>query len=188
MQVGPVLFTDRLMLRVPNGDDLEGFAAFGADEETTRFLGGVKGRSAAWRTLSSMAGSWLVNGYSMFSVVERASGRWVGRLGPWQPEGWPGTEVGWGVLREFAGLGYAHEATVAAMDYAIDVLGWTEVIHTIDPENTRSIALAQRLGSTNGGPTKLPEPFQDSRVDAWGQTAAQWRARNASGQRIAVTK
>jgi RimJ/RimL family protein N-acetyltransferase len=113
----------------------------------------------------------------MFSVIERATGKWAGRLGPWQPEGWPGTEVGWGVAREFAGKGYAHEGAVAAMDYAVDVLGWTHIIHTIAPENERSWKLAQRLGSVNEGPTRLPAPHAEVRVDAWGQTADQWRAR-----------
>jgi RimJ/RimL family protein N-acetyltransferase len=174
---GPVLFTPRLMLRVPDGRDLDGFAAFEADEQTTRFLGGVKTRSEAWRILSGMAGSWLVNGFGMFSVIERESGRWVGRLGPWQPEGWPGSEVGWGVLPAFAGRGYAYEATVAAMDYAVDALGWGDICHTIHPDNARSIALAQRLGSINRGPTQLPPPLDSVRVDDWGQSAAQWKAR-----------
>ena len=65
------------------------------------------------------------------------------------------------------------------MDYAVDVLKWPFIIHTIDPENIRSIKLAERLGSTNGGPTKLPTPFENARVDAWGQSADQWRARRA---------
>ena len=34
----------------------------------------------------------------MFSVIEKDSGRWIGRIGPWQPEGWPGTEVGWSLV------------------------------------------------------------------------------------------
>jgi RimJ/RimL family protein N-acetyltransferase len=177
---GPVLFTDRLMLRVPQACDLDGFAAFEADPDTTRFLGGVKTRSEAWRILSTMAGSWLVNGYSMFSVIERGTGRWVGRLGPWQPEGWPGSEVGYGVLPEFAGTGYAYEATVAAMDYAVDVLGWTDIIQTIHPDNVRSIALAQRLGAGLRGPTQLPVPLHEARVDCWGQSAAEWKMRRRS--------
>jgi RimJ/RimL family protein N-acetyltransferase len=123
-----------------------------------------------------MAGSWHINGFAMFSVIERATGEWVGRLGPWRPEGWPGTEVGWGVRAKFAGLGYAYEGSVASMDFAVDTLGWTDIIHTIDPENSRSIALAKRLGSTNLGRTKLPDPYEDTVVDAWGQTADQWRA------------
>lgn len=173
----PVLFTERLILRVPEASDLDGFAEMGADEESMRFIGGTCPRSQAWRLVCALRGAWDIKGYSMFSVIERATGEWVGRLGPWEPEGWPGREVGWGVHPRFAGRGYAFEATVAAMDYAFDVLGWESVIHTIDPANLRSIALAKRLGSYNQGPTRLPEPFQDAPVDAWGQTAAEWRER-----------
>jgi RimJ/RimL family protein N-acetyltransferase len=179
MSGAPILFTERLILRLPEASDLDGWAMMNADAETMRFIGGVKSRPETWRMLCAMRGAWDIRGFAMFSVIERSTGAWVGRLGPWEPEGWPGREIGWGVAPQFAGKGYAHEAVVATMDYAFDVLGWTEVIHTIDPDNTRSIALAQRLGSTNVGPTRLPDPFQDARVDAWGQTAAQWRARKA---------
>ena len=176
----PALFTERLMLRVPEESDLDGFAEMTADAETMRFIGGAGGRPQAWRLLCVLRGAWDIKGFSMFSVIERATGEWVGRLGPWEPEGWPGKEVGWGVHPKFAGRGYAFEATVAAMDYAFDVLGWDDVIHTIDPANTRSIRLAERLGSYNQGPTRLPEPFHEAPVHAWGQTAAEWRARRGS--------
>ena len=33
----------------------------------------------------------------MFVVEEKASGKYVGRVGPWSPPGWPGFEVGWGI-------------------------------------------------------------------------------------------
>ena len=68
----------------------------------------------------------------MFSVIEKSTGRWVGRLAPWTPDGWPGTEVGWGIARDRCGLGYATEAATAAIDWAFDALGWSEVIHVID--------------------------------------------------------
>lgn len=173
----PILFTPRLILRPPNEDDFEAWAAFHADEHTMRFLGGVQPRSVAWRGLCAMAGAWSIRGYAMFSVIDRATGRWMGRIGPWMPDGWPGTEVGWGLAREFEGHGYAHEAAVAAIDYVVDVLGWADVMHIIDPHNAPSIALAQRLGSTNRGPTRMPPPFEASICDNWGQGAAQWRAR-----------
>jgi RimJ/RimL family protein N-acetyltransferase len=173
----PILFTRNLILRPPNGEDFEAWADFQADEETMRYLGGVQTREQAWRSLCTMAGAWTVRGFSMFSLVERETGRWVGRVGPWQPEGWPGTEVGWGVAREFAGKGYAYEAAVASIDYAVDLLGWTEIIHTIDPDNIRSIRLAERLGATNRGPTRLPAPLSDLPVDNWGQSADSWRTR-----------
>jgi len=174
---GPVIETARLTMRPLNGEDFEPWAAFQANPETMRFLGGVQTREEAWRSLCTMAGAWAVNGFSMFSLIERETGRWVGRVGPWQPAGWPGTEVGWGVAREFAGRGYAYEAAVVSMDYATGVLGWSDVIHVIDPANLPSIRLARRLGSVNRGPARLPPPFEAMRVDAWGQSAADWRRR-----------
>lgn len=175
---GPILFTDRLVLRLPEPADFEAYAAFAADAETMAHLGGAMPRAVAWRDFSVRAGAWMTRGFSMFSVIERETGAWVGRIGPWQPEGWPGTEVGWGVASGFAGKGYAQEAAVAAIDYAFDVLGWRDVIHTIAPDNHRSVRLAERLGSTNRGPTRLPPPLDGYRVDAWGQSAAEWRARH----------
>ncbi|KQS03252.1 acetyltransferase [Sphingomonas sp. Leaf357] len=175
----PVLHTERLILRPLSGEDLEDWVAFHADPVTMEFLGGVQERSAAWRGLCAMRGSWDIAGFAMFALIERSSGRWIGRVGPWQPDGWPGTEIGWGVARAFAGRGYAHEAAVATMDYAVDVLGWSDIIHTIHPDNAGSIALAKRLGSENRGPTRLPPPMGDFRVDAWGQSADAWRARRA---------
>ena len=170
------------MLRVPGRQDFDAFADFCANAETMRFLGGAKLRSAAWRVFTTIVGAWTTEGYSYWSVLERESGRWVGRIGPWQPEGWPGTEIAWGIAPEFAGRGYAYEAAAAAMDYAVDVLRWTHLIHTIHPDNAPSIRLAQRLGSINEGPTALPDPLSDFRVDAWGQSADQWRARRATGR------
>lgn len=169
-----------MILRPTAAADFEGWAAFMADEEATRFIGGVQPRPTAWRGLRTMAGAWALDGFAMFSVIEKASGRWVGRLGPWSPEGWPGTEVGWGIARAFWGRGYAVEGAAATMDWAIDHLGWTDIIHTIDPDNAASIAVARKLGSTNRGPTRLPAPFESARVDAWGQTREQWLTRRAN--------
>ena len=69
-------------------------------------------------------------------------------MGPWQPEGWPGTEVAWGLSREARGQGYATEGAAACVDYAFETLGWDEVIHTIEAANTASQNVARRVGST----------------------------------------
>jgi RimJ/RimL family protein N-acetyltransferase len=175
----PTLTTERLILRPPLPEDFENWAKFCADPETMLHLGGVQLRAEAWRTMCMMRGAWAIRGFAMFSMIRRDTGEWIGRTGPWQPEGWPGTEVGWGVLREYGGQGYAREAAVASIDYAFDVLGWDEVIHTINPDNRASIALAERLGSYNQGPTQLPAPLGHIRVDRYRQSKAEWTARRA---------
>lgn len=176
----PVLETERLILRCPRHEDLDGFAEMMADPEASRFLGGVVPRAMVWRSLAALAGSWVIKGYGMFSVVEKASGRWIGRIGPWSPEGWPGTEVAWGLMRSAWGRGYASEAAQAAIDFAFDRLGWDEVIHTINPDNGPSQAVARRVGSRYLRPGRLPPPINED-LDVWGQTRAEWAARRALG-------
>lgn len=170
------LETERLILRVPQKEDFDAWCVWASDEETMKYLGGVMPPALVWRSLCTMNGSWAINGFSMFSVIEKSTGRWVGRLGPWMPHDWPGTEVGWGLIRDVWGKGYATEGATAAIDWAFDTLGWTEVIHTIAPENVNSQAVAKRLGSTALREVRLPVPFNTDLV-AWGQTREQWKAR-----------
>ncbi len=185
MILGPTLTTARLILRPPQQDDIEGFAAMAREEETMRFIGGVTTRDGAWRTMAALTGAWALLGYSMFSVLRRDTGEWIGRLGPWRPGGeqgsWPGTEVGWGLKASAMGQGFAAEGAAAAIDWAFDHLGWDNVIHCIDKNNTPSIALAERLGSTlQREELSLPAPFQDHKVDIYGQSKAQWRAQRSA--------
>jgi RimJ/RimL family protein N-acetyltransferase len=171
--------TERLILRPTRPEDFDGWAAFMANPESSRHIGGPQSRELAWHGFVAMAGAWAMQGYGMFSVIEKASGCWIGRLGPWQPLGWPGTEVGWGLRQEAWGRGYATEGASAAIDWAFAHLGWREVVHTIAPDNHASQAVARRLGSALRGPGRLPEPFQDEAVEIWGQSREAWARRRA---------
>lgn len=173
------LETPRLILRQPRLSDLDRWAEFMADPETATHIGGVQPRSVVWRSLATVAGAWAISGFGMFSAFDRASGEWVGRLGPWCPEGWPGTEIGWGISRPYWGRGYATEGAVATIDWAFAQLGWTEVIHTISPDNLNSKAVARRLGSTMLRMTTLPAPFANLVVEVWGQSRSQWQSQRA---------
>jgi RimJ/RimL family protein N-acetyltransferase len=171
----PVLETERLILRRPGTEDLADWIENFSDSVTMHFIGGAQPPNMAWRNLTSVVGAWTVNGFSMFSVIEKATGRWVGRLGPWRPEGWPGNEVGWALARHAEGKGYATEGVSAARDFAFEVLGWERMIHSIDPLNTASIAVAHRIGSRHIGTLRLPAPGERD-IDGYGQTRAEWLA------------
>lgn len=173
----PILTTNRLILRPPQTEDFDNWAKFCAEPDTMEHLGGVQRRAEAWRTMCTMRGAWEIRGFGMFSMILRDTGEWIGRTGPWQPEGWPGTEVGWGVCRAYAGKGYAREAAVASIDWVFEVLGWDAVIHMISPGNTASIALAERLGSYDQGVSQLPAPFEHIPIHKYGQSKAEWFAR-----------
>lgn len=175
--LGPTLETPRLILRPPTAADFPAYAEFMADEESARFLGGAQLRTTAWRAFASMVGAWTLNGFSMFSIIEKDTGRWIGRCGPWRPEGWPGPEVGWGIVASAQRRGYAKEAATCAMSWAFDELGWTEVLHCIEPANEPSIKTALSLGSRlRSRGFKAPAPL-DVVWDLYGQTRESWRAR-----------
>ncbi len=167
----------RLILRVPRREDFERYAELVSDAEATHHIGGALTRGDAWRRFLQMPGAWTVQGFAMFSLIEKSTGLWVGQAGPWQPEGWPGTEVGYVLHPDAWGKGYATEACTAAIDWAFDTLGWSEVIHCIAPANTASQAVAKRLGSKMLGKAQLPPPLDAHECDMWGQTREQWRAR-----------
>ena len=169
-----VLETPRLTLRPPAAEDLPGFVEFHSDAVTMEYLGGVTAEADTWRALAMMIGTWSLNPASMFSVIVRETGDWVGRIGPWIPHQWPVQEVGWGVLRRAEGNGYALEAAVASLDYVFDELDWERVDHLIDEGNTRSQALAERLGSAPGDMVKMPGELSKYDVRAWGQTREHW--------------
>jgi len=177
--LGPTLETERLVLRPPQIDDFDGYAELFGDEEATRHIGGQMPRAAAWRKFLQMPGAWALQGFGMFSVIDKTNGEWIGQMGPWQPEGWPGTEVGWAFRRSAWGRGYATEAAIAAIDWAFDRLGWEDMIHSIDTDNLASQALARRLGSRNRGPGRLPPPFEQVEIEIWGQSRDEWRAKRA---------
>ena len=151
----PTLETPRLVLRPFAGEDLDDFAAILADPEVAKYVGGVADRMAAWLRIAGYLGHWQLRGYGQWAVVERESGRFLGRCGLWFPEGWPELEVGWTLARRAWGNGYATEAGRAAVEWGRAELGLRRIASVINPENRRSIAVAERLGMTFDRTTTL---------------------------------
>jgi RimJ/RimL family protein N-acetyltransferase len=151
------LETDRLTLRMLRESDLDSYADMCADPEVMRFIGDGQplARPMAWRNLALMVGHWSLRGYGMWAAEERASGILVGRVGFWNPEGWPGFELGWMLRRSFWGRGYATEGARAALQFAFNRLEKSHVISLIHPDNAASIRVAQRLGECLFGSTEV---------------------------------
>jgi RimJ/RimL family protein N-acetyltransferase len=144
----PVLEAERLRLRGWQNEDQAPFADYCADAMTERFLGGPGYPADAWRRMAAQVGHWVMRGYGSWALEEKASGRWVGYCGLWNPHGWPEPEVMWGLAPSGRGLGYATEAAGAVRDYAYRQLGWTTLISCIAPDNIASQRVAERLGAT----------------------------------------
>ena len=142
------LDTARLILRGwDEHTDFAPYAALTADEDIMRYLGGRPyAATEAWRHMAMIVGHWHLRGYSHWAVEERESGEFVGRLGFFNPAGWPGFELGWTIARSRWGRGYALEGARAALDWARTKFGPGHVVSCIHPENRNSIRVAEKLG------------------------------------------
>ncbi|MBZ0129849.1 MAG: GNAT family N-acetyltransferase [Rhodobacteraceae bacterium] len=147
MTLIPTLETERLKLRPFVESDIDHEADFYTTPRA-EFVGGQMPREQVWRMVAAMLGHWQLRGYGFWAIEETATGRFAGHAGLWFPDGWPEREIGWLLMGWAEGKGYAREAALAARAYAYDTLEWTTAISLIAPGNTRSIALAERLGAT----------------------------------------
>ena len=171
---GPVIETERLLLRQWQSRDMAPYTAMLSDPGTARFIT-VDGKPVidemtGWRHAVVMAGHWVLHGAGMFAVEEKSSGTFAGRVGPWRPPGWPGFEVGWGIAREFRGKGFAVEAARASIDWAFATYDIDRIVHCIDRENIASQNVARRLGASKGREIELfghvADVWETSR-DSW---------------------
>ena len=85
-------------------------------------------------------------GTSDFLVVEKSTGQVIGRVGLWNPEGWPGIELGWIIRRSHWDHGFATEASRAALEWAWQNVETDHIISVIQPDNVRSIRVAEKIG------------------------------------------
>lgn len=152
------LETERLILRPFREGDFDAFHDMCADPEVMRYIsfdGKPFNRFQTWIYLAQILGHCQLRGYGMWAVEDRSEGQLVGRIGFMNPEGWPGFELQWMLGRPFWGQGFATEGAKAALEHAFLELEQEHVISMIHAKNTRSIRLAERLGESLEGKTKL---------------------------------
>ena len=170
--------TARLRLRPFGADGVEPHIAMMQNEDIARFLttnGKPQARGVEWRSAATLIGHWELRGFGFFSVYEKSSGAWVGRVGPWMPDGWPGLEVGWAIDHAYWGKGYAGEAAIASMKWVFrEFPEWARIISVIDPGNNNSQQVARKIGETQTGDVF---DYHGMALDIWAAERDPWLAK-----------
>lgn len=148
----PELCTARLILRAPRADDFDAYAAIACGPRG-KGIGGPLTRDAAWYDFANLSAAWMLQGHGGWSVILRVRGTVIGFVMIGAEPGDAAPELGYLISEQAEGQGYAFEAAEAARDYAFGTLKLTELVSYIAPDNTRSIALALRLGAAQTGRT-----------------------------------
>jgi RimJ/RimL family protein N-acetyltransferase len=137
----PVLRTERLVLRVPTMGDLSVWTsicqdAFGDTAEE------------AWTQFSYYTACWTLHGHGLFTVIRKDDEQIGGFVILGLEWGDHEPELGYMFDTAFRMQGYATEACAAVRDFGFELLGRGKFVSYVKSTNSRSNALAERLGAS----------------------------------------
>ena len=156
----PVIATERLILRAPKLSDFPACAEI-ACSDRGRFVGGPMSREDAWSEFTGMAAGWLLHGHGGFTIEDALHAAIYGFVVLGLEPGDQEVELGFALTEAGEGKGIGFEAASAIRDWAAGELGLTGLVSYIDPDNTRSIALATRLKAER-------DPVAEAKLDEGG--------------------
>ena len=142
---GVVLETPRLIMPPLTRAHLPDVVSLYEDPEVTRFLKSLDEAGHLQRLLESET-MWETRGYGRAALLDRATGRFLGRGGLQYWVHFDEVEVTWALRREAWGRGLATEAGSAWLDWGLDHLDIGYVTAYIAPENVASRSVAERMG------------------------------------------
>ncbi|KAA9010594.1 GNAT family N-acetyltransferase [Histidinibacterium aquaticum] len=141
----PSLETRRLRLRAPRLDDWPVLEPIWTTEHG-RHIGGPMSPEEAWLDFNQIVASWLLRGFGAFTIEDLETGRVLGIATLDHEWGDPEPEIGWLLIPEAEGRGFAVEAGRALISHARELLGGQDFVAYMDASHERSIRVAEALG------------------------------------------
>jgi RimJ/RimL family protein N-acetyltransferase len=143
--------TERLRLRPVTVDDTELMLAIWNDPAFIRNVSdrGIRTVEQAREAIESGAQKLFEDyGYGPYCVSLKSDGTLIGICGLFKRDNLEDPDIGFGVLPDYCGNGYAGEAAAAVVNFARNELGITALTAIVSPTNAPSIGLIKKLGLT----------------------------------------
>lgn len=155
-----VLRTDRLALRTFTEADAPFLVRLLNDPGFLRCIGdrGVRTEADARAYVAEgPAASYAAHGFGLWRVDRLEDDTPIGMCGLLQRDYLDAPDLGYALLAEHTGRGYAREAAAATLAYARGALDLGTVLAFTDADNDRSVRLLTALGFRFDRPLPLPE-------------------------------
>jgi ribosomal-protein-alanine N-acetyltransferase len=142
-----MLETGRLFLRRFNENDIDSVYAMRSNADLMRFIREPQtNRAEAESWVRLVSSRWETERIGFCAVLEKATNRFAGWCGLWRLKETGETEVGYALIKDFRGLGYAREAAEAFLIYGFETLSLREIVAVARPENRASRSVMERIG------------------------------------------
>lgn len=142
-----MLETERLILRPMTEADIEDVFILRRDDEVMRYIREpVLSRREAEDWINLISSRWAKDEIGFCSVFEKQSGKFAGWCGLWQLKENREIEVGYAMVKEFWGKGFASEAARAFLEYGFDKLKLEKIVAVARPENAGSRRVMEKIG------------------------------------------
>ena len=122
-------------------------------------------RAASDAFIDRMEAAFEADGFGLWAVERTVDRRFIGFVGlqrmsaAFEAAFTPCVEIGWRLMREAWGQGYATEAAIAARDFAFDAVGLDELVSLTAVTNTRSRRVMERIGMTTTPRDDFDHPY-----------------------------
>jgi RimJ/RimL family protein N-acetyltransferase len=146
-----------LVLRKPEFSDFEEYRKLMMSPRA-RYMGGPYDEQGAWGMFCHDVAGWALFGHGALMIDRRSDGASIGQVGINHGPLFPEKELGWLLYEGFEGHGYALEAAAALRDWAFRELGLTSLVSYCDPNNSRSLAVAERMGAVRDDTARRQDP------------------------------
>ena len=144
-----VLETERLNLRPLDAGDAAFILELLNGEAFLHNIGdkGVRTVEDAVRYISEgPVDSYRRHGFGLWLVELKETGTPAGICGLVKRDALPDADIGYAFLPRFWSRGYAHESAAAVLSYASSALGLRRVLAVVNPDNTGSIKVLEKIG------------------------------------------
>ena len=166
--------TKRTVLRrFSEGDVAPMFAVFG-DPDVMRFGDGPQSVDWVRRWIEQALERYGLCGFGPWAVILRESDKAIGYCGLFRFDdinGQPEVELGYRIAKKYWDRGLATETAMAVRDISFEQFGLKRLISLIDPDNRRSIRVAEKVGMVHTADVMLPGYTHPDRVYSYTRTS-----------------
>lgn len=149
------LSTERLLLRQWRSDDYKPFARLNSDPVVMEYFPWLLDREKSDTVAEKFRSRIREQGWGFWAVEVRGVAPFIGFVGLNRPDPpvpiSPCVEIGWRLLSEYWGHGYASEAARAALRCGFERLELDEIVSYTATINVRSQRVMQRIGMQHRG-------------------------------------